>query len=489
MNASAASATAYAPPSCYYSHHSYTSSPPKMPTDCCSDKPTPTPPPCDHLISLNRNNKFDNNRTVPTRTTTACSSSFSSSTPTTTLSSSRASSLNGELVENGVSRGGDEGGGTHGVIVPEVQAVGVVIDETRPGGTERCTYGNDEWRLPSFLYHAKKAQATFYGSTDCLPNTESPPTVTTSSSLFTFGNFKGFNWIANFIRPSSSHKRPTNSWNVISGDGPGAVDQCCTVVVVDREAHDGGVGGGCQHEDLSVTDNNHRDIDDDDNMETLPILGASRCSTVVGSSSNSSGIVTFTGSGGSSNSSCSGGGRSVGSRFSVLSVSVPNRLTPSLCVALLYSFMPYIITNVSVVLMLLCSSALAYSLIYMLCMWFVVAFLSEAILKNLLRHPRPLPSSVPSFGMPSAHSSTSMAALSWWLLELRGTDGGPWMLFAEMDQSARVGVACLLVVLFLPVPWGRYWLRDHSFSQCLVGGCLGGICGILGYIIRLSFFS
>eukprot|EP00922_Rhytidocystis_sp_ex-Travisia-forbesii_P054706 GHVS01081056.1.p1 GENE.GHVS01081056.1~~GHVS01081056.1.p1 ORF type:complete len:458 (+),score=78.51 GHVS01081056.1:276-1649(+) len=453
------SAAAISPPPSFSSHSSHTSSPSMTcSVHSCSG----------HLISL----RNDNKRPPP-----PCSSS----TPSTSLSSTHRVSGVDDVVE-GVRVG--EGGGGGGLS--QVEAIGVVIDESRVGGECCKNNAGKVWRLPSFLYHAKKAQTTFYGSTDYLPthnesSCQSSHLSTTTSPVFTFGNLKGFNWLSKFIGSSSAHKRPqTNTWNVIAGTVDEreqiVVNQFCSVVVDNKEE------AGCR--DNQQQDDNITGIGGGDNMETLPILGSSRCinnnNTV--DSNHTNGMVIFN----DSSSSCSGG---AGSRFSVMSVSVPNHLTPSLCIALLYSFMPYIATNISLVLMLLCSTALAYSLIYVLSMCFLVAFLSEAILKNLLRHPRPLPSSVPSFGMPSAHSSTSIAALTWWLLELRGPDGGPWMLFAEMGQSARLGVACLFILVFLPVPWARYWLRDHSISQCLVGGCLGVLCGILGYVIRLSFFS
>eukprot|EP00922_Rhytidocystis_sp_ex-Travisia-forbesii_P067095 GHVS01099741.1.p1 GENE.GHVS01099741.1~~GHVS01099741.1.p1 ORF type:complete len:407 (+),score=59.15 GHVS01099741.1:214-1434(+) len=317
----------------------------------------------------------------------------------------------------------------------------------------------DGCRLPGFLYHAKTAPATFYGSTEWQPTETSARSTSSSPGFLSYS--KGFNWISKFFRHST--KSSANSWQEIAGE-EGAVteDDFCSVVVDkggQRDRHEEGGDGG-----------------DDTTLETCPILGYSRCT--------GDGIM-FSGTGGTGSSS----GRSVGSRFSVLSVSVPNSISFSLLVALFYSFMPYIILNAALVLMLLCSTAIAYSLIYMLSMWFLVAFLSEGVLKNILKHPRPVHSSVPSFGMPSGHSATCIAALAWWLLELRGPDGGPWGLFAEVSESARFGLACLFLIIFLPVPWGRYWLRDHSFSQCLVGGCLGVLCGVIGYVIRLSFFS
>eukprot|EP00922_Rhytidocystis_sp_ex-Travisia-forbesii_P038792 GHVS01057805.1.p1 GENE.GHVS01057805.1~~GHVS01057805.1.p1 ORF type:complete len:379 (-),score=94.34 GHVS01057805.1:700-1836(-) len=345
-------------------------------------------------------------------------------------------------------------------------------------------------RMPGFLYHSKTtAQSNFYGSTEWhppppphqphQPHHPSEAVASSSSSavlagspdsFLSFGNAKGLKWISKFFGHSPKPSN-NNSWEEEEGF-------CSVVVEKHRRAEQEEEGGD----------------DDDDNMETCPILGSSSCSAI---NNNGGGGIIFNGGGGgggtgfdrSSLSSCGSSGRSVGSRFSVLSVSVPNHISFSLLLALFYSFMPYIVVNISLVLIILCSTTIAYSLIYMLCMCCLVAFLSEGILKKILKHPRPVHSSVPSFGMPSGHSAISITALVWWLLELREVDGGPWRLFAEVGQWARIGLACFFVILFLPVPWGRYWLRDHSFSQCLVGGCLGVVCGVIGYAIRVSFFS
>jgi len=83
----------------------------------------------------------------------------------------------------------------------------------------------------------------------------------------------------------------------------------------------------------------------------------------------------------------------------------------------------------------------------------VVMIANEALLKRLLRQPRPESSCLKSNGMPSSHSALSLAwswTMSRWPAPFRA-----------------------VIVFLLLVPWSRVQIGDHSVSQVVVGGVLG----------------
>jgi len=83
----------------------------------------------------------------------------------------------------------------------------------------------------------------------------------------------------------------------------------------------------------------------------------------------------------------------------------------------------------------------------------LVMIANEALLKRLLRQPRPESSCLKSNGMPSSHSALSLAwswTMSRWPAPFRA-----------------------VIVFLLLVPWSRVQIGDHSVSQVVVGGVLG----------------
>ncbi|KAL8434435.1 hypothetical protein ACSSS7_003166 [Eimeria intestinalis] len=160
------------------------------------------------------------------------------------------------------------------------------------------------------------------------------------------------------------------------------------------------------------------------------------------------------------------------SAFSFLSVTVRKPLTPPKVAAVGYSFMPFLLFACTL-LVALCT--LAPLPLFVLGVQLCLTLLSELLFKKVVPQPRPPLSLVSSPGMPSSHCLVSFALLAWLLLEA---------LVSTASLPARLLLACLSLAVFLPMPWARYFLEDHSEMQCFVG-CLGGLlCGVFVFVFR-----
>jgi len=161
---------------------------------------------------------------------------------------------------------------------------------------------------------------------------------------------------------------------------------------------------------------------------------------------------------------------------SVLSVTIPFPVTSEVVLALIYSYIPFamffgffawfIVTEKLVPL---------YGTILLL----FTSLTSEGILKNIFRQPRPFESAVESYGMPSSHCMTSYAMLTWIIGDTT---------LSSISVPSKIAWIVLILILLAPVPWARYFLGDHSISQC-VAGCAGGlICGFAGVLFWWYLF-
>ncbi|KAL8274122.1 hypothetical protein Esti_001964 [Eimeria stiedai] len=160
------------------------------------------------------------------------------------------------------------------------------------------------------------------------------------------------------------------------------------------------------------------------------------------------------------------------SAFSFLSVTIRKPLTPPKVAAVGYSFMPFLLFACAL-LAALCT--LAPLPLFVLGVQLCLTMVSELLFKKVVRQPRPPLSLVSSPGMPSSHCLVSFAFLAWLLLEA---------LVSTASIPARLLLACLSLAAFLPMPWARYFLEDHTEMQCFVG-CLGGLlCGVFVFVFR-----
>lgn len=101
--------------------------------------------------------------------------------------------------------------------------------------------------------------------------------------------------------------------------------------------------------------------------------------------------------------------------------------------------------------------------------------LSELILKNIFKQPRPPQSAAHSYGFPSGHVFNTYAVMIWILLEKFIPGKGP----APIDWWV-LGLICAVCV---PVPWARYHNGDHSLQQCVVSKFLAGVVAIVALAV------
>lgn len=90
---------------------------------------------------------------------------------------------------------------------------------------------------------------------------------------------------------------------------------------------------------------------------------------------------------------------------------------------------------------------------------------------------RPCESCVPSNGMPSGHAANAIGLCLWFLLEF-------WRGFGQSWTSSRkivMSLACLL--LFIPVPYSRVYLGDHTSLQVGVGSSIGIVLSIIYFVV------
>ena len=91
----------------------------------------------------------------------------------------------------------------------------------------------------------------------------------------------------------------------------------------------------------------------------------------------------------------------------------------------------------------------------------LAVLVNESFLKPWFKQPRPHSSR--SFGMPSGHSLCAGLLVC---LTFRG-----WLAGLVLNVHWFWGL--VLLVIYLPIPWARWYNQDHTALQCLVGFCLG----------------
>jgi len=161
---------------------------------------------------------------------------------------------------------------------------------------------------------------------------------------------------------------------------------------------------------------------------------------------------------------------------SILSVTIPSPVTPLVLVALIYSYIPFAMFFVFFAWFIATEQIVP---LYGTILIIFTSLTSEGILKNIFRQSRPFESAVESYGMPSSHCMTAYAIFIWIV-------GDTTM--SAMALASKVVWICLLLMFLGPIPWARYFLGDHSVSQC-VAGCAGGIVfGSAGFLLWWHLF-
>eukprot|EP00927_Polykrikos_kofoidii_P008122 TRINITY_DN13364_c0_g1_i1.p1 TRINITY_DN13364_c0_g1~~TRINITY_DN13364_c0_g1_i1.p1 ORF type:complete len:255 (-),score=36.13 TRINITY_DN13364_c0_g1_i1:85-849(-) len=148
----------------------------------------------------------------------------------------------------------------------------------------------------------------------------------------------------------------------------------------------------------------------------------------------------------------------------------PNEPTLLDNVAMVYSGLPLVIIGAAVLALVLRKNVRCG-------MMLIMPLLHEVMLPYLkasLQQPRPEGSCLVSCGMPSGHASFAIGLLTYIFCDL----------YFRKDEN-RVAQGVGAVVAFLPIPWSRYHLRDHSVGQLAVGAILGSVtCGVYFLVVR-----
>merc|ERR1719272_1649704 len=103
----------------------------------------------------------------------------------------------------------------------------------------------------------------------------------------------------------------------------------------------------------------------------------------------------------------------------------------------------------------------AITLLFFPCVLAVVM----VVLKTIIAQKRPEGSCLTSCGMPSGHSMSSIGLLTFLVCEL--------VTRSSMDGVPREQLLVVLAIIFLPVPWSRVQLHDHSVAQVIAGSMVG----------------
>jgi membrane-associated phospholipid phosphatase len=111
----------------------------------------------------------------------------------------------------------------------------------------------------------------------------------------------------------------------------------------------------------------------------------------------------------------------------------------------------------------------------------IVAIINAVILVKSLGEcadcERPCGSCVSSNGMPSGHATNAIGLCLWMILEVLLGIGKQWRVTAKL--AACVG----LVLLFVPVPYSRMYLGDHTALQVGIGSADGVVFGLVYFFV------
>lgn len=150
-------------------------------------------------------------------------------------------------------------------------------------------------------------------------------------------------------------------------------------------------------------------------------------------------------------------------------LTVPEDLNFVNLLACCYSAVPFLASLANVIL--ICKHRRPQEANWLLCT--SSASLLHVVLKIGFSERRPTGSCLSSCGMPSGHSTY---AVGFCLILLWDLVFAP----AALGPGDSKGMRTVLISLvFLPVTWSRYQLRDHSLAQILAGSFLGILCSVM----------
>ncbi|KAG7392769.1 hypothetical protein PHYPSEUDO_014256 [Phytophthora pseudosyringae] len=111
----------------------------------------------------------------------------------------------------------------------------------------------------------------------------------------------------------------------------------------------------------------------------------------------------------------------------------------------------------------------------------IVAVINAVILVKSLGEcsecERPCGSCVSSNGMPSGHATNAIGLCLWLVLETLLGVGKQW------EAVTKVATCAGLVLLFVPVPYSRMYLGDHTGLQVGIGSADGVVLGLVYFLV------
>lgn len=155
-------------------------------------------------------------------------------------------------------------------------------------------------------------------------------------------------------------------------------------------------------------------------------------------------------------------------------------------VTTIYSMVPYLAVICVLVEAVLRSRT--YSRVFFVVLMILQTLITSGIMVPIIGHDcdgcsRPLGTCLKSLnGMPSGHATNSIGLFSWIALEtLLGA--GRWH---RWSFTKRCVVLFFAILVFVPVPYSRFYLGDHTEWQ-LVVGCLDGVALATLYFLLLRW--
>lgn len=116
-------------------------------------------------------------------------------------------------------------------------------------------------------------------------------------------------------------------------------------------------------------------------------------------------------------------------------------------------------------------------------LWAMINMLLVKSFGHCSECPRPCGSCVSTQGMPSGHSVSSIGLSMWILLELYFGYALKWPI------KTKIAWSILYLAIFLPVPYSRVYLGDHSELQVVIGSALGIVFAIIYFLFLQLIIS
>ncbi|VWU52037.1 PAP2-like protein, putative [Hepatocystis sp. ex Piliocolobus tephrosceles] len=162
--------------------------------------------------------------------------------------------------------------------------------------------------------------------------------------------------------------------------------------------------------------------------------------------------------------------------YEILYVTISNTSNVLSIVATVYGYVPFIF--IVMVVLALCVTFNKY-FIYFILIFFIQTLISNIILKNIIKENRPMNSALDSYGMPSTHSAYSLCYLTFLFLHLTEGKKNKWNIITYI----------IATILFLPIPWSRVYIEDHTLKQALCGSIVGVCVGTILFYLKRYYVS